>query len=131
MNVISASSENDLQGPRVEYLYKQGVIGSFVTIWNYGTEPATFISWKIDIEGLNGTRVLFGHRSGIIPILRPKDSQYMAPLTMPQSRHIFAFGFGRVQVTIKITCNNADYSITDTSNWILNGLVLVQDQMGH
>ena len=84
-----SSKDDELDGPHVDFLIGAGVLGWNVVIWNYGNEPAYLIKWEIETQGINGTRVINGHRRGIIPVLRPKDTQYMAPLTLPKTKFIF------------------------------------------
>ena len=121
---FSQNNDNDLDGPHVDFLFGAGILGFNIVIWNYGTQPAHFIRWEVEIQGVNGTRVIGGHRRGMIPILRPKDTQYMAPLTLPKTKYLFPFGYGEVEITVRVSCRNADFNNETTSNWILNGFVL-------
>jgi len=121
---ISCSTEAPASGPQLDFLFGPGAIGWNIVIWNYGDEPASFVSWEIETKGVNGTLVLNGHRRGIIPVLRPKDTQYMAPLNFPRMKRIIPIGFGAVEITVRVYCTQANYDVSFTTDWYLQGVVL-------
>ncbi|MFH1101750.1 MAG: hypothetical protein V1726_06920 [Methanobacteriota archaeon] len=108
-------------GPHLDFLVGPELVGWGVTIWNFGSDPAFFIHWKISTRGVNGTRVLGGDRSGIILCLRPMRSQYMTRLTLPQTKIVQPLGRGEIEITVKLTCRNAGYETSLTSRWIVTG----------
>ena len=117
----SVGSHANGDGPRINFLVGPEIIGWGITIWNYGTQPAFFIRWKIETQGVNGTTVIGGNRHGVILYLRSIRSQYMLPLTLPQIKIIQPVGHGEIKITVDISCRNAGYSMTQTTRWMLNG----------
>lgn len=119
------SSVNTAAGPNIDFLFGPGALGWSATIWNYGTRPAFLIHWKIETKGINGTIVINGNKQGVIPCLRSMHSLYMTPLTLPKTIHIFPFGRGEVEITVRVCCKNAQYSNTVTSFWMIHNGKLV------
>ena len=110
--------------PHLDFIANPGNKGFNLIIWNYGDSPAYFVFWEIETKGINDTNVIGGNRRGVIVCLRSKDSQYMAPLTFPRSKKVQPYGFGEIEITIRITCRNAEVDTTYTTNWMLNGFVM-------
>jgi hypothetical protein len=108
-------------GPHLDFVIGPEVFGWGFTVWNFGTTPADLIRWSIKVTGVNGTRVFGGHRSGVIPYLRSIHTLYMLPNTIPKTKIIIPYGHGVVNITVTISSRNANYSITHTSRWLLNG----------
>jgi len=108
----------------LDFLMVPEAAGWSLTIWNYGTKPAFLIHWKIETKGINGTRVLDGDRQGMLLCLRPKDTQFMMPLTLPKSKIIFPIGNGEVEITVRVTCRSLDYDATYSNHWLIRGMRL-------
>ena len=121
----TASVDNTTAGPNIDFLFGPAALGWSATIWNYGTQPAFLIHWKIETKGINGTKVINGNKQGIIPCLRSMHSVYMTPLTLPKTKNIFPFGRGEVEITVQVSCKNAQYSNTVTSIWMIHNGKLV------
>jgi len=117
------SNEND--SPHLDFLVGPQAIGWGVIIWNYGKNPAFFISYDIEMKGVGDAKSIGGHHRGIIPLLRIRDTLFIAPLNFPKTKMIFPFGFGEVEITVHVSCKNANYDVTQTTHWILNGFQLM------
>ena len=117
--------EQNSGGSHLDFLVGPQAVGWGVTIWNYGKKSVFFVAYDIEMNGVGDAKIVGGHHRGIIPCLRTKDTLFVAPLNFPKTKMIFPFGYGEVEITVHVSCKNANYDVTKTSYWILNGFKLM------
>ncbi len=122
-NIIPTKSEEN--SPHLDFLVQPQAIGWSLILWNYGKNPAVFVLYEIETKKVGDAKVIGGHQKGIIPVLRTRDTLFIRPLNFPMAKMIFPFGRGEVEITVHVSCKNANYDVTQTKNWILNGIKLM------
>ncbi|MCX6665399.1 MAG: hypothetical protein NT038_04990 [Euryarchaeota archaeon] len=111
--------------PHLDFLVQPQAIGWGLILWNYGKHPAVFVTYEIEMKKVGNTKVIGGNQKGIIPVLRTRDTLFIHPLNFPMVKMIYPFGYGEVEITVHVSCKNANYDVTQTKHWIINGFKLM------
>lgn len=93
-------SEENMSGPKLTIESITGGYDAHAMITNIGDEPATNITWRIDIDG----DFVILSRGPIPPVPVIPELAAGESIIVTSWRHGFLFGFGNVNITVSAFC---------------------------